>query len=143
MSLRAKRIARIVIVVLVIIELIPVWLLQRNPPISAEPNWDSPRTRALVQRACFDCHSNETVWPLYGRIAPISWLVTYDALVGRSELNFSAWDARREERWIKKSVKSIADGKMPPRFYLPLHPEARLSVSKQQALIAGLQASHR
>ncbi len=143
MSRRAKRIVGMAIVVLVIIELIPVWLLQRNPPVIAEPNWDRAETRALAQRACFDCHSNETVWPLYGRIAPMSWLVTYDALAGREELNFSEWNRSEEEDWIEESVEKIAEGEMPPRMYLLLHPEARLSASEQQELIAGLLASRR
>jgi len=98
MSPKAKRRWKIVLGILIVgfvlIQLIPVWLLQRNPPVSAEPNWDSPQTRALAKRACFDCHSNETAWPIYGRIAPISWLVTFDALAGRSALNFSEWNSR-------------------------------------------------
>jgi len=47
-----------------------------NPPVVREPNWDSPQTRDLAKRACFDCHSNETVWPTYAKIAPISWIVS-------------------------------------------------------------------
>jgi hypothetical protein len=78
---------------LLAIQLLPVWLLQTNPSVVAEPTWDRPQTRSLAQRACFDCHSNETQWPLYTRIAPVSWLVTFDVLRGRRELNFSTWGA--------------------------------------------------
>jgi hypothetical protein len=116
-------------------------LLQNNPPVSAEPNWDSAQTRALAERACFNCHSNETVWPIYGRIAPISWLVTFDALAGRSALNFSEWDSSREGGRIRESAEVVAEGEMPPGQYLLLHPEARLSASERQQLITGLQAS--
>src|SRR5450759_4213368 len=66
---------------------IPVWLLQRNPPIVQEPPWDSPQTRALAVRACFDCHSNQTVWPWYDRIPPASWLAVFDTVRGRNRLN--------------------------------------------------------
>jgi mono/diheme cytochrome c family protein len=48
------------IALVIAIQLIPVWLLQTNPPVTAEPQWDSPQTRALAQRACFDCHSDQT-----------------------------------------------------------------------------------
>lgn len=60
-----------------------------NPPVVAEPKWDAPQTRSLAARACFDCHSNETVWPWYSNFAPISWLVQRDVDEGRRALNFS------------------------------------------------------
>src|SRR5689334_11124590 len=95
-----------------------------NPPVTQEPNWDSPQTRALAQRACFDCHSNETVWPWYSYVAPVSWLVVHDTLDGRRELNFSEWGVPqsngREPREVKpdKIQREIASGSMPPRIYL-------------------------
>jgi hypothetical protein len=72
------------------IQLVPV--KRDNPPVVSEPNWDSPQTRALAQRACFDCHSNETVWPWYAHVAPASWLAAHDVHEGRGILNFSDWD---------------------------------------------------
>ncbi len=74
-----------------IIASVPVWFFQTNPPVVSEPAWDSPQTRALAQRACFDCHSNETAWPIYSRIAPISYVVTNHVIEGREHLNFSEW----------------------------------------------------
>lgn len=70
---------------------VPVWFFQTNPPVTSEPAWDSPQTRALAQRACFDCHSNETKWPIYSRIAPVSFVVTHHVVEGREHLNFSEW----------------------------------------------------
>ena len=64
---------------------------QVNPPVGAEPTWDSPETRALAKQACFDCHSNETEWPAYSRVAPVSWLIQHDVSEGRAALNFSEW----------------------------------------------------
>ncbi len=75
--------------VLLLIQLIPVD--KSNPPVVSEPTWDSPQTRALAKDACFDCHSNETVWPWYAKIAPSSWLLAQDVDEGRSALNFSEW----------------------------------------------------
>ncbi len=127
------------IVLFLAIQLIPVWLLQNNPPVVAEPAWDSPETRALAQRACFDCHSNETAWPWYSRVAPVSWLITFDTIRGRRHLNFSEWGAEGEG--VEDIAELINDGEMPPANYLPLHPEARLTEAEKQQLIAGLEAS--
>ena len=135
----------------VAIQLVPVWLLQANPPVVSEPKWDSPATRALAQRACFDCHSNETTWPLYARIAPVSWLVTLDVVRGRRALNFSEWGVARGgeigeegegfERGDDEFAELIASGEMPPASYLLTHPNARLTEAEKQQLIDGLGAS--
>ncbi|HZY42825.1 MAG TPA: heme-binding domain-containing protein [Anaerolineae bacterium] len=89
-----KRLVLILVAVLIVIQIPPLFF-QTNPPVVAEPNWDNPQTRALAQRACFDCHSNETVWPWYSRIAPPSWLITFDVFRGRRNLNFSEWGVAR------------------------------------------------
>lgn len=123
----------------VCIQLIPVWLLQTNPPVVQEPAWDSPQTRALAQRACFDCHSNETVWTWYSRIAPASWLVTFDVVQARDEMNFSEWGRSNED--AGHIARVITRGEMPPARYLLLHPDARLSDAEKQQLIAGFEAS--
>ncbi len=59
----------------ILLQIIPYGHNHTNPPIVEEPAWDSPQTRAVVKKACFDCHSNETVWPWYSNIAPLSWLI--------------------------------------------------------------------
>jgi hypothetical protein len=131
-----------VIAVLVLIQAIPYGKTYTNPPVVREPSWDSAATRAIAKRACFDCHSNETIWPWYSRIAPVSWLVRFDVDEGRSELNFSEWQngARKGERPDKIS-KEISKGEMPPFVYLPTHPEARLSDADRRRLIDGLNAT--
>ena len=65
-----------------------------NPPVIAEPQWDSPQTRELASRACFDCLSNETVWPWYSYFPPASNMVLRDVVEGRRRLNFSEWGTR-------------------------------------------------
>ena len=119
------------------IQFVPVWAFQSNSPLRAEPNWPSPEVRALTKRACFDCHSNETVWPLYAKIAPSSWLVTSDVLRGRRKLNFSDWRAHNEQEEIAEVIQK---GEMPPRIYTALHPEAILSRAEQQVLINAFQS---
>jgi len=110
-----------------------------NPPMRVEPRWDRPETRVLTARACFDCHSNETVWPWYSHVAPVSWLVQRDVDEGRRKLNFSEWE--RSQREAHESAKTVRKGEMPPWFYTPTHPEARLTSAEAQALIRGLEAT--
>ncbi len=113
-----------------------------NPPVVREPNWDSPGTRAVTKRACFDCHSNETVWPWYTLAAPFSWLVHRDVQEGRRELNFSEWsDGRREGEKPAKISQQIAEGEMPPLQYRLVHAEARLTAEEKRQLIDGLTAT--
>jgi hypothetical protein len=79
-----------------------------------EPRWDGPATRALAVRACYDCHSNETVWPWYSHVAPVSWLTQRDVAEGRRKLNFSEWDRGQKE--ARESGKTVRKGTMPPWF---------------------------
>src|ERR1041384_6290391 len=125
------------IVLVFLIQLIPYGHNHTNPSVNTEPNWDSPETRALAQRACFDCHSNQTRWPWYSNIAPASWLVYRDVTEGRMHINFSDWN-RTEEQHADEFQKVFAENSMPPAQYLLLHPEARLSQADRQTLIDGL-----
>lgn len=140
-----KRIILIILAVLVggflLIQLVPYGRNHTNPPVVSEPNWDSPETRALAERACFDCHSNETVWPWYSNIAPVSWLVYHDTEEGREYLNFSEWGSNREGEEGEEMVEQIKKGEMPLPIYLPTHPEARLTPAEKSALITGLLAT--
>ncbi len=133
-----------VIVVIVLIT-IGVILLETNPPVQQEPNWDSSQTRTLAQRACFDCHSNETVWPFYSKLPFSSWLVVFDTYRGRRNLNFSEWSSTstrgRERNSPREMTRTIENGSMPPSYYTILHPAAVLSAQEKQQLITGLQNS--
>lgn len=90
-------------------------------------------------RACFDCHSNETRWPWYAHVAPISWLVQHDVDEGRRMVNFSEWHVPQEE--AAESADTVIDGTMPPPAYTWLHPSARLTPDERNALVRGLQAT--
>ncbi len=127
-----------VIVIFGLIQLIPYGKSHTNPPVVKEPNWDSPQTRALAVRACFDCHSNETVWRWYSNIAPASWLIQRDVDEGRRRLNFSDWGAQRRER--RELGESVLEGSMPPWYYLPIHPEAILTAQEKNQLATGLDS---
>lgn len=124
---------------MVVIQAIPYGRDHTNPPVVVEPAWDSLATRELAVRACYDCHSNETVWPWYSQIAPMSWLVQRDVDEGREELNFSEW--QREQDEADEAAETVRDGSMPPRQYLLAHSEARLSDAQLDALARGLAAT--
>jgi hypothetical protein len=100
MNVRARwwlfRVGVVLIGALLLIQLVPYGRDHDNPPVQSEPPWDSPDTRALARQACFDCHSNETEWPAYANIAPVSWLVQRDVDEGRAVLNFSEWQRPQE-----------------------------------------------
>ena len=140
-----KRIVLISLAILIggflLIQLVPYGRNHTNPPVVQEPNWDSPETLALAQRACFDCHSNETVWPWYSNVAPVSWLVQHDVEEGREYLNFSEWGNGREGEEGEEMVEQIKKGEMPRAIYLPTHPEARLTSAEKSTLITGLLAT--
>ena len=111
-----------------------------NPPVTAEPAWDSPQTRALAVRACFDCHSNQTRSQWYQRVAPVSWWIKSHVDDGRAALNFSEWDRRQRTNEI---TETINEGSMPPDYYtwFGLHSDAKLTPAEKTALVEGLLAS--
>ncbi|MFN8629073.1 MAG: heme-binding domain-containing protein [Chloroflexota bacterium] len=119
------------------IQLVPYGRSHDNPPVTAEPQWDSPATRDLAARACFDCHSNATVWPWYTNIAPVSWITQRHVNEGRSKVNFSTWGTGRQE--AEHVGRQISSGEMPPWDYLLMHPSAQLTYEEKAQLIQGLQ----
>jgi hypothetical protein len=118
---------------------IPTQDIGSNPPERFKFD-GPPEVEAVMRRACFDCHTHETRWPLYARIAPGSWLLARDVHKGRSHLNFSKWaDADEDERQTDRenAWDQIQSGAMPPWFYvLPMHPDAKLSEA-DKALLKG------
>jgi hypothetical protein len=128
-----------IVAVLALVQLVPYGRDHTNPPVTGEPRWDSAETRALAVRACFDCHSNETVWPWYTHVAPLSWLAQRDVDEGRRTLNYSEWD--RGQREARESAASVRKGEMPPWFYALPRAHARLTPAERNRLIAGLEAT--
>jgi Haem-binding domain len=106
-----------------------------------------PDVEAILRRSCYDCHSSQTRWPWYSRIAPLSWLVWRDVERGRREVNFSDWGAyypatrRRKLQWMGRALHEEI---MPPLTYLVMHPTARLTPRDRAVLEQwiGAQLSH-
>jgi cytochrome c551/c552 len=134
-----KRVGFLLVVVLIAIQFVP--LARTNPPERAKA--PAPEdVQVLLQRACFDCHSNETRWPWYAYVAPVSFLIARDVSEGRREVNFSLWNqynAQREARKRKEIVEQVQSGKMPQWYYLLLHPDAKLSDADRQTIIKWAQ----
>lgn len=130
----AIRLAAVLAIVFVAIQFIPVDRV--NPPVEGDLQ-APPEIAAILRRSCYDCHSNETNWPWYSRIAPVSWLTAKDVREGRKEMNFSTWNrlsGKKQSKALEECWEEIEDGEMPPWIYLTTHPEARLS-SADRALL--------
>jgi hypothetical protein len=130
-----KKIFMMLVIGLLAIQFIPVE--QSNP--SDRNRFAAPaEVETILRRACYDCHSNETRWPWYARVAPISLLLARDVKEGRRELNFSIWDSyeqRRKTRKLKEIIKEVDEGDMPPWYYVPVHPDAKLSQRDREAIV--------
>jgi len=104
----------------VLIQAVPVD--RSNPPVESDiPT--PPDVKDILRTSCYDCHSNETHWPWYGYLAPVSWWMKSHLNSARDHLNFSTWDSysTQEQELIEESIEEIEDGGMPPGYYKPLH----------------------
>lgn len=127
-----------VVAAFVLIQLVPYGRAHTNPPVQVRPAWVDPDTKALFTRACADCHSNETRWPWYSNVAPVSWLVQRHVQEGRQKFNVNVPGFGGD---ADEAAGQVRRGKMPEPTYLPLHPEARLTDAEREQLIQGLAAT--
>jgi hypothetical protein len=134
-----KRSAKIAVGVGVALVAIQVVRFERNnPPVTGEIDVPAD-VRAVLRRACYDCHSNETVWPWYSQVAPASWLLARDVRAGRRHVNFSEWKSLPPEKADKKRRgcgEQVRKGEMPLWFYVPLHPDARLTDADKALIVS-------
>jgi hypothetical protein len=120
--------------------LIQLWPVERtNPAVTREIHWNSPATEEIAHRACYDCHSNETVWPWYASVAPMKWFLAEHVAEGREHLNFSTWDQPNED--ADEIVEKVEEGEMPMSSYLVLHAEARLTDEEKESFRRGVEAT--
>ena len=111
-----------------------------NPPVKAEIV-APPEVKALLERSCFDCHSNRTRWPWYAYVAPMSWYVTDHVRHARGELNMTEWPLLdlESQQYLLSSMKGELKAKeMPLKSYLLVHWNARLSDEERLQLILWL-----
>lgn len=117
------------IVLLLLIQFIPV---THDNPVSDPKNeiQVSEEVQVILKTACYDCHSNKTVWPWYSYVAPVSWFVADHVHEGRHKLNFSEWQlmsAKKRNHRRDQTAEEVDEGDMPLPPYVLLHPKAKLS----------------
>jgi hypothetical protein len=121
-----------IILIFIGIQLIPVH--RSNPPVSAEIQ-ATAEVKAILQRACYDCHSNATVWPWYSHVAPVSWLLSHHIAEGRAHFNFSEWGnypPGRQARLADEVWEEIENGEMPLKSYAIIHKDAILNETDKE-----------
>lgn len=133
----------ILVVLFGVIQLIPYGHNHANPAVVAEPVWKDSGTKDLAVRACYDCHSDQTTWPWYSNVAPVSWLITSDVEEGRGNVNFSEWPSNSlaSQTLFGAAAQVVQSGKMPPFYYVWMHPTANLTATEKSQLVQGLQDS--
>jgi cytochrome c551/c552 len=142
MQLTARNIVVSLVVLLIVIQFIPV--PRTNPPSDPAHAFRTTRPAgdpavAILDRSCRDCHSNDTVYPWYSRVAPMSWLLYRDVTEGRRHMNmseFTAYDPKQQARKLQQLCEEVKQADMPPWFYLPMHADAKLRPGDVETLCA-------
>ena len=134
MRLKKKGIGWGLVIFLVLAQFIPVD--RSNPPAAGEVNLPDD-VRQIVKTSCYDCHSNETRWPWYGYVAPVSWVLAYHVHEGKEHLNLSSWEKlspEKQKKMAHEMWEEVEEGEMPVGVYLLMHSEAKLSGAHMQVL---------
>ena len=119
------------------IQFVPYGRDHTNPPTTRAAAFGPGAGLDIARGSCFDCHSNQSTWPWYSNVAPMSWLIQRDVDEGRDHLNFSEWDRPQEK--ADEMAEVVQEGGMPPPSYTLLHPDAKLTEEERATLIAELQ----
>ena len=131
-----KKTAIFIILTLILIQLIPV--TKTNPPVDKNLSLNAPIKVALIlKKGCYDCHSNETKWPYYSDIAPVSFFVASHVNKGRKAINFSKYneiDSKIKKERLKRAITTVNNGMMALPSYLSAHEEAKLTKDEKKIL---------
>lgn len=135
-----KRIGISVLVLFIGIQFITIDKL--NPPVDESLNFFStasfsPKGMELVKSACYDCHSNESKYPWYSNVAPVSFILQNHIKEGREELNFStyqSYNAKKKDHKLEEISEALREGWMPLDNYVWMHSEAKLTASQREML---------
>jgi cytochrome c len=102
--------------------------------------------RKLVERKCGDCHSDAVKWPVYSRVAPISWLLERDVLEARGHMNLSRWETYSDQEksdLLSRLAAKARSGEMPPARYTAIHGDSKLLTEEQNSLYDWARAERR
>jgi hypothetical protein len=111
-----------------------------NPPVKTDfltVMDPPPKIAAMFRSACYDCHSNETRWPWYSSVAPMSWQIASEVREGRGQLNLSEWpvnDPKRAWKKMEDMSEQIDQKDMPLPKYTLIHADARLTDAQRADL---------
>ena len=118
---------------------------KKNPPVISDIPADSS-VKSILKQSCYDCHSNETKWPWYSNVAPVSWLISNDVNDARKHLNFSEWGSYNAEKQLSKldDIRDqIRQGDMPLWYYSLMHPSARIKQNEREKIVSWTAGSKR
>jgi len=136
-----KKILIALIVVLIIIQFIKPAKNQSGAPSPNDifANYQSPdSTKQLIQTSCYDCHSNNTVYPWYAEIQPVAWWLADHVNEAKSELNFSefaSYTPKKADHKLEEVTEVIQEGEMPLKSYTLIHGNAKLSEAQKTGII--------
>jgi hypothetical protein len=122
----------------VVIQFVPYGWWHENPPVVHDTPRPNARAEQVARVSCYDCHSNESEWPVYSYVAPMSWLVRQDVEGARSELNFSEWPL--DDKQLDDALDVIEDDGMPPGTYTLIHRDARLTDAEARILTEAIKS---
>lgn len=141
-----RRIGFVLLIALVIIQFFQPEkpeVITENPNDIHEVLTIKPEVSQILKTACYDCHSNETNYPWYANVAPISWLVIHDVEEGRHELNFSEWatySEKKKHHKLEEAMEEVEEGEMPLQVYTLTHGDASLSDTQVAELVSWVKA---
>jgi len=135
-----KKIILGLVVLLVLIQFIRID--KTNPPVDKSKDFitltkPSDEVKGILVTSCYDCHSNETTYPWYTNVAPLSWWLKNHINEGREHLNFSEWATyteKRQQHKLDECMEEVHEGEMPLSSYSMMHKEAELSPAQREAL---------
>lgn len=136
-----------VVILLVLIQFIPVD--RTNPEVETKKTIFAketvpPSIKTVFGRSCGDCHSDQTVWPWYSYVAPVSWMIANDVHSARKHVNFSEWgnyDAKQREEALENICEQVQQNQMPEKSYLLIHRDARLKDTEKEAICRWTEAA--
>lgn len=136
-----KKLALAVLLIGLALQLVPAPAAE-NPPSDPSRSFSAvmhppAEVESILRRACYDCHSNETKWPWYSYVAPVSWSVREHVVKGRKNINFSEWLKPGQVKFtawsdLEEIAQSISDETMPIKGYDVMHPEAKLTAAERE-----------
>ncbi len=112
--------------------------VDRSNPLIQSDIGTSAEIKEILRRACYDCHSNETKWPWYSYVAPMSWFVAGHVDDARGHLNYSEWpafDLEEQEHLFEEMWEMLSEGEMPLKSYTLIHRDARLTDGERDVLL--------